>query len=561
MKKKARYAEIRLVLGSLSLVVGFLAANLALFQWVESTGVYYLFGAYARYVCAYGGFAAMIFGAMLVDDFLVMRKIAKKRLIAKDGLTMYCNVGREKEEKAVTRDRHKKERRKIAAASFAIFLTMYPIAYSLVSYTATVVIMPLSFTRSFISYRSNTEVYLLNSPKERTWNGSAWSISETEMATAGSAVLWIRAAYCPNSSRRNEKIVVTLSSDDYLDAYVWNGSAWKVTNNIGQVNTAAGTYQSFDIAYEHTSGKVMLVYSVLSTDATRDLGYRIWNGTNWSNEAYIDDTGHSSHVNYRWVELESKPKNGFNEIALIAIDIPNSDCNGWIWNGNTWGNYKELENALAAVKDNKLMAVAYEQNSGKAMFAWGYNNYMESRRWNGTGWENELSAISLGTLNVRWISMKADPASNRLMAIVIDGSSNLYSVYWDGNAWGSPVLHDDGVTHSDKRCADFDWEPIGSKGLLVWSTAQNSVSYKTFTAPSTWSDPSTASNPGGHPWIQLRRNPKNGDVKILGATLNSNQYIFGFKWNGSALTFEATAFTTDTTMIAYECFDIAFQQS
>ncbi|MEM3697736.1 MAG: hypothetical protein QXQ94_09605 [Candidatus Bathyarchaeia archaeon] len=61
----------RFVFGLFTLLVGLWAANLALFNWVEKSGLYYLLGEYARYVCAYGGFAAMIFGAMLINDFLI----------------------------------------------------------------------------------------------------------------------------------------------------------------------------------------------------------------------------------------------------------------------------------------------------------------------------------------------------------------------------------------------------------------------------------------------------------------------------------------------------------
>jgi hypothetical protein len=38
-------------------------------------GFFYLLGEYARYACAYGGFAATIFGAMLIDDFLVLKNL------------------------------------------------------------------------------------------------------------------------------------------------------------------------------------------------------------------------------------------------------------------------------------------------------------------------------------------------------------------------------------------------------------------------------------------------------------------------------------------------------
>jgi len=448
-------------------------------------------------------------------------------------------------------------------ASLLILLFTVPLVYSSISYSAHVTIAPQlrPFASASIDYRSNTGANLLNSPKDRTWNGSAWSDPEIELASAGSGVLWLRSAYCPIQSRATEKIIVTLSVDDYLDAYVWNGSSWSVTNNIGQVNSGASTYQSFDVAYEKASGEAIIVYALLSSDGTRDLAYKTWNGSTWSNEAYINDLGHSSAVNYRWVELEPNPINGSNEIALIAIDQSNADCNGWIWNGNDWGNFQELESSMSAVRDCECIGVAYEQNSGHAMFAWCYTGFVESRKWNNTAWENELPAISISTLNNRWLSLKADPSSNFLMVVTIDGQSDLNTVFWNGSSWDSPVEHDDGITHTDRRCADFDWEPLSGKGLLVWSTAQDSVSYKTFTAPATWGNEATSSNPVAHPWIQLKRNPRYvaGDVKILGATLNGNQDIFGLRWDGSVLTIETTALTSDASTIAYECFDITFQ--
>ena len=420
-----------------------------------------------------------------------------------------------------------------------------------------------SHIKAFISYRSNTGTNLVNSPKIRQWSGASWSSQEEELSSSGNNIRWVRLAFCPIGLRYTEKIVVTLSSDAFLDAYMWDGSSWIVTSNIGLVNTAADTYQSFDLAYESTSGKAMLVYAVSSSNASRDLAYKIWDGTNWSAEMYIDDTGHSSTANYRWVELESNPVNGSDEIALIGVDQTNGHSNGWIWNGTLWGNFQELENSLASVRAYKCIGLAYGQISGKAMFTWAYNTYVQSREWNGTNWESELPAINMGTSNVRMVPLKADPASNQLVAITIDGSGNLNSILWNGSAWGAPTIHDTGLNNPGTRSADFDWEPSGSKGLLVWSTAQDSVSYKMFTAPSSWSGEATVSNPGGHLWIQLRGNPKNvnGDVRIMGATLNSNRNLYGMRWNGTSLVFESTAFTSDTTLTSYECFDMAFQRA
>ena len=72
MQQKTVYSKKRFVLGLCTLIVGFIAANLAIFNWIEVIGLHRLLGDYALYVCAFGGFAAMIFGTMLIDDFLVI---------------------------------------------------------------------------------------------------------------------------------------------------------------------------------------------------------------------------------------------------------------------------------------------------------------------------------------------------------------------------------------------------------------------------------------------------------------------------------------------------------
>lgn len=412
--------------------------------------------------------------------------------------------------------------------------------------------------KAFIAYASNTGSYTMSAPKGQTWTGSTWSNLE-ELETSGGTLRWVRVVHCPLISRYYEKIVVSLSSDEYLTAQVWNGNNWVVTDDIGKITAAGTDYRSFDIAYETTNGRAVLVYSVDSTNTARDLAYRIWDGSSWSTEAYIDDPGHGTNIQFRWVALRANPVSGSNELALIAINQSSGDCNAWIWNGSTWGNFLELESALSGVRDCECMAVAYESLSGKALFAWCAGSNIESRVWNGAAWEAELPAIAITTLNVRWVSIKPDPASNQIMALTMDGQSHLNTILWDGSSWATPLEHTTSLTHDTRRCADFEWEPSESKGLIVYSVASGSVTYKTYTAPATWGEASTPANAGTHPWIQLRRNPRDvsGDVKIFGATLNSNDDLWGFGWNGSTLTFEASAFTTDTTVTTYECFDLA----
>jgi len=425
---------------------------------------------------------------------------------------------------------------------------------------------PSASTKAFIAYRDSTTS--LNIPKERTWNGSAWS-PYTEMPTSGSPVRWVRTAYSPIEQKSYEKIAVTLSDDGYLDAFVWDGNSWQVSNNIGFVNITANAYRAFDIAYERTSGLAMLVYAVYSTSATQDLAYKTWNGTAWSNEFYIDDTSQTADTQYYWVYLASKPTSGSNEIALVGIDGTNYDIVAWIWNGNSWGNMNELTPSAAITVEDDA-AVAYETTSGKAIFGYGVSGAnIQSKIWTGTTWNNTASTLNIDAATSNWITMKSDPVSDRIMLTSVDGSTDLNTFLWNPSSmtWtrGTGVDHDSAVDTNARRCADFEWEPTGSKGLLVWGTTTGQITYRAFTAPSTWGTiQNTAMGANVHPWVQLRGNPRDisGDAKILGAVLESGVFDIGaIKWDGTTLTVIGTnTISSDTTVVTYECFELEFQR-
>ncbi|MEM2107821.1 MAG: hypothetical protein QXL10_00855 [Candidatus Bathyarchaeia archaeon] len=557
-------------MGLTTLLTGLWAANLALFNWIEETGLSYLLGQYARYVCAYGGFSAIIFGSMVINDYLVAKKTSKK----KDEVEIIAFPEGEKfiETPAAQTKRSKTQKGKagIGKTVVAVLLSCLllastlVIAYSMSMYTANVVLTPTF--KAFIAYRGNTGSYTLSSPKNRIWAGSSWA-SEREMSSAGSPVRWVRSAYCPVQSRGCEVIVVTLSDDGYLDAYVWTGTSWDVTNNIASTGTTVNAYRCFDIAYERASGRALLVYSRGTT--SNEIGYKIWDGAAWSSE-YLLDLPYTSAVVY-WIALASCPgaRAGTaddNELAMIYIaGDADGDVFGYVWTGSAWSSM-----GATAVWDNKLaiateecIAVAYEQQGGRAMFIWGddkqdQNNY---RIWNGA----TLSAVTALTLAnedglTNWVVLKANPNSNGLLLGVVDAAGDLNTAYWSGSTWTTHSEHDNSVDTHATRCFDFAWNPTGSSGLLVWGTATNSISYKIFTAPNTWSSASTAVAIGTHPWIQLRTNPSfiSGDKYILGADLNSNFNVGTITWDGSTFAITEGAITLDTTVSTYECFNLIF---
>jgi hypothetical protein len=142
MELKTGNLKVKLVLGCVSLVIGLLAANLALFHWVERTGIQYLLGEYSRYVCAYGGFGAIVFGAMLINDFVVFRKISRERY--QPEIKVAAGVEMQEEVQTTARAKGNRDRNKMMTAitTGICVLLLSPIAFSIVSYTSTAAITP-----------------------------------------------------------------------------------------------------------------------------------------------------------------------------------------------------------------------------------------------------------------------------------------------------------------------------------------------------------------------------------------------------------------------------------
>ena len=299
--------------------------------------------------------------------------------------------------------------------------------------------------------------YNVKEPYYSIWNGSEWS-EEFESGTMDKEIRWVVTRTAPN---RFEVIVGVLTSKGNLYVNVWNGSWGNVETITTDIGSRRSGYRGFDIAYEQNSGDALIVYH-------RGVGgviyYRVWNGTSWSDEqSYSLSTLSGVPL---WISMASKPSG--DEIAILIADSKR-DAAGVIWNGNSMGNEQLLERALST-KYYECHGVAYEQSSGYAMFVWGHQRYIESRRWDGSSWEPELPPIDIGS-TVYWISIASDPNSNRLAVAVIDSSRDLNTIRWDGTSWTKDPEHDNNLETAASRCADIIFEnKTGHEGhiILVW---------------------------------------------------------------------------------------------
>ncbi|MCZ6648684.1 MAG: hypothetical protein O7B30_05540, partial [Thaumarchaeota archaeon] len=127
-----------------------------------------------------------------------------------------------------------------------------------------------------LSYKSKTGSGI-ESPKVRELLGGVWG-GEQELEEGGKKIWAVRMAYSPTNV--NEFIVVTLMDNKRLNAYVCDQGSCILTEEIGEVETSKDdSALPFDIEYEFKSGDAILAYAVKDNSGSRDLAYRIWDGS------------------------------------------------------------------------------------------------------------------------------------------------------------------------------------------------------------------------------------------------------------------------------------------
>ncbi|NYZ77576.1 right-handed parallel beta-helix repeat-containing protein, partial [Candidatus Micrarchaeota archaeon] len=426
-----------------------------------------------------------------------------------------------------------------------------------------------SASDAIIAYRSNTGVNTLNSPKIRFWNSSlngSWG-SEIELPAATAGITRLVVKQSPVSSKI---VLVTAKSSGLLDAYVCtsdcsNALSWTVSS-IGDVS--AVTQRRFDVEFETATGNAIVVYGVVSANATRDLAYKVLPAGTSSftgiPEQYIDDTGNATDLQYTWVRLDRKPSG--SELLLTAFDGTNNHINAWVWNGSVWNNQIGISSDASGSSGREALAVRYSADGSKGMVLGvnGTTGYVNYTYWNGSAWSALLNfdIYSGDDFVAQWLNLKADPSTDDLQALIIDDGFNLHTAYWNGSTWNITSNIDTDVDVFSTRDADFAWEPSGSKGRLVWETDSGgtSLSQRNCT-PQCTSPTTTISTYGGNGrWLTLYSNPANSDaVDMLGVRLNSVFNLSSFAFNGTAYAnYGDSAISNSTTVSTYEAYSIAF---
>ncbi len=385
---------------------------------------------------------------------------------------------------------------------------------------------------------SGAAVYSNNSatPQYRLWSGSDFD-DETASVALGNIPRILIGAAAPT---RDEKIVVNFASNNGMYGARWDGeaAAWTAlpqppaTGAAGLLATATtGPNWGAAVAYEQVSGDAVLVWNNGTTGST-GLTYNVWNGTSWGTNATIT-TPLSGEP--RQMRLAARPNS--DQMVLVVSNASGYDY-ALVWSGSAWGNAVTLDGTSGGSLTS--VHVAYEQQSGKAMVVYGKaltDTRLYYRTWDGASWSGELSIDPSGlgvTTGPQWVSLAADPTSNRLAVGVVTSGARTWLAVWNGSTWAAPILATGASLTSTALNVGVAFETQSGRLLAAYGvSASTVVQYRTWTSGGGWSGQLAGPNIGANPnVIALSRSPNSNRIMLTTNDADSDaNYTL---WDGGA---------------------------
>ena len=361
-------------------------------------------------------------------------------------------------------------------------------------------------------------------PYYRLWDGTAWGAEATALSvgTAGNDIR-VRFMVLKFARTRNEALLGIQYLDNTtggteISVQRWNGTSWVgLTTLVTGIGGGDDDRRGFDIEYETANDRAMVVYR-LAGNNTEDPDFRIWDGSSWTAAVSI---GVPTTRAPRWIELAPNPVSTSNEIAMMLVDR-NDDVYGMAWTGAAWSDM-----GVAAIWDDaddsvtKTIDVAYEQQSGEAMFIWANDSDDDQnyRLWNGTSLTGfstlTISAMS-GSERGEWLRLAPQTGTNNMLYGVQDQGGDLNTRFWNGGAWdgaGPHPEHDSSVEDTSDRNFDIVFETYAPNTHLAWLVWGNgaTVSRKQWNSnTSSWGGTTTTGDDTA--LVQLMAHPTSGVV-------------------------------------------------
>ncbi|MFH0971128.1 MAG: hypothetical protein V1835_01025 [Candidatus Micrarchaeota archaeon] len=289
----------------------------------------------------------------------------------------------------------------------------------------------------------------------QTWNGTDWSATaaaSTPPVTAGT-VQFTRIRSCPN---RDEKMLITLDSNNDIDAQIWNGSSWSATTEMTAV-ASVNNRDVIDIGYERISGNALIVYA---NTTTQTIAYRVWDGIDFSSQYgfAIGTAGVTNRI------LDLFPREGTNDIMLLLSDgSATPDLYAILWQNGAFNfsTQVQITTELDTTSDYQSYFGDWEEQSGDFNVFYGEDTQLTifRRSFEGGSWTAPVAGASGGDGDVRFTRTITFPGTDRQMVCWKEWTAgDVNCQYYDGSSFGTLFSND--TTEIGTVARNFDVAPL-----------------------------------------------------------------------------------------------------
>ncbi len=280
-----------------------------------------------------------------------------------------------------------------------------------------------------------------------------------ESARTSGAVEWVELEARPSGgsthAEKNEITLVYSDANDDLSAMIWSPAAetpadptctgiagyWTDEHTSALSTTLATTNtKKFDVAYESTSGDVMVAWY---NTGVADLSYATnpGNGTGWTTAT--NTTFANAGVD---IDLCSRPSSDNIGLASLTSSATSADTETAIWTGSAWGNIATDTDATAQEPAfSESIACGWVGTTGNLVVVYAdnaSNGDLDWILWNTSTWAAQTDvAVSSGTETELHLQVDNYPGENKIFVTMLNNAAtpDIWSLRYDNTSW---TVHD-----------------------------------------------------------------------------------------------------------------------
>lgn len=352
-----------------------------------------------------------------------------------------------------------------------------------------------------------------------------FTMQVADALTNGTTYWWrVRAK---DTTGDNEYSFWTTPRSFTIDNTVTASTWFQTTEQQFESNVLSGTTGvSGGVTVSTVAQEALIVYGEGTVTTPR---YRIWNGSEWSDEGDLIDINSTT----RWVVTRA----GTTREEYVAATVgANGHVIAQVYSLGEWDNEQSMTTTVGSTA-TKGFDVAYETVSGRALVVYCKGNTEPAYRiWNGSTWSAEtIITQSVLTSDCRWVQLASDPTSDEIiMALRGSATSPHQALVWNGTTWGNSQTIG-AARVATYEGASIEYEESGNQAVMVAASTgggPNRFDYITWNG-TTWSGPTTY-NAGTIQrlyWPKLTRNRGTDELALCYVADNSS--VRALRWTGS----------------------------